>query len=102
MNKYGRFVTFKTQPGKADELADILAHASAATLQLESCQQYSISKNTDEPDCIHVFEIWDSKDEADTSLDNPEAKALIAKALPLLAGQPERIELEILNSSPNA
>ncbi len=73
MSTYGRFVTFTTQPGKADDLVALLVQASAMTLLLENCRQYTVSKDVNEPNYIHIFEVWDSKADADHSLDNPEA-----------------------------
>lgn len=99
MNRYGQFTTFRTQPGKGDELINLLLRASAAMRALEHCQLYVVSKDRGKQDCVRVFEVWDSKAAHDDSLHDPRVTALISEALPLIAGRPESVELDVREGS---
>jgi quinol monooxygenase YgiN len=99
MGMYAQFTTFRTQPGKADELISLLKQASEGMQSHEACRLYVVGQEDHEPDSVRVFEIWDSKAEHSNSLHDPRARDLIARALPLLAGKPEATELTLIDGT---
>lgn len=93
--KYGQFTTFQTVDGKAEELRNILLQASKEMCVTKSCQQYTIGSDKEATNTLHVFEVWETKEDHDSSLNSEEAKELISKAMPLLAGRPQSVAMEI-------
>ncbi len=73
-------------PGGRDELAAILLQAAQALQANPACHQYVVSLPHDEPDAVSVFEVWESEEAHAASLQPEEIKALIGRAMPLIAG----------------
>ena len=83
--------------GKTEALAQVLLQASRLVANAKGCRLYVIAKNDAEAHSVYVTEIWDSKQDHDDSLKNPEVRALIMQAIPLVEGQPAKgLELQIL------
>ncbi|MEV4812806.1 putative quinol monooxygenase [Micromonospora avicenniae] len=83
---YGYFNSMRTSPGHRDEVVAILLEG-ADGLRAAGCRLYAVGVAEDDPDLIRVSELWDSKEHHDRSLQLPEAKAAIARAMPLLTGE---------------
>lgn len=83
--RYGRHGYFTAQPGHGEELAEILLAAAQGLKANEGCLLYVVSRS-EEPDTVWVTEAWTSKAAHDDSLRDTEVKAVIQKALPLIAG----------------
>ena len=82
------------QPGQGDELEAILLAAARALESDDDCLLYVVSRQPDEPDAVWVTEAWRSRDAHRASLEEDEVRALIQRAMPLIAELPERtIEL---------
>jgi quinol monooxygenase YgiN len=82
---YGYFGTMRVQPGRREEvLASRLA--AADSLGEYGCHAYVVGEAED-PDVICVSELWDSKEAHDASLQLPEAREAIARAMPMLTGE---------------
>ena len=97
MNKYGSHVKFKTKPGKGSEFAAILLNAARSMNGVKGCQLYLALREVGKEDIIGVTEVWDTKEDHDNSLNMPVAQELIAKAMPMLDGLPEKaVEFEVL------
>lgn len=96
MEKYGQSTTFSAQNGKTAELADILVEAAEAMSDVNGCQLYVVSKDSDVQNHIQVFEVWNTKDDHENALEDPATNELIAQTRPLLDGQPETIELDVI------
>jgi quinol monooxygenase YgiN len=92
---YGYLGSMRTQPGRAAEFAEILT-SGADLLKSIGCQLYVVGLSDTDPDMVWVSEVWDSKQEHDASLQLPEVKEAIAKAMPLLTGEFTRQELTIV------
>jgi quinol monooxygenase YgiN len=56
-------------------------------------QLYIVNTAPTEADAVWVTEVWRSRAEHEASLAAEDAKALIGRALPLLAAPPERIDI---------
>jgi quinol monooxygenase YgiN len=85
---------FNAQPGQGDALAAILLEAADALRANDDCLLYMISR--EDADTIWVTEAWTERAAHDASLDAPEAKDQIARAMPLIAGVENRVEFEPL------
>jgi quinol monooxygenase YgiN len=90
---YGLHVTFAAQPGKGEELAELLLEAAAGAEADERCRLYMVSRSPNDPDAVFVTEAWTSKEAHDAGLETDGGKALIAKAMPLMAAPPEATAL---------
>jgi quinol monooxygenase YgiN len=97
MNKYGLHGKIQAQPGKGEELATILVQASSLVSTAKECHLYLVSKDTQDKDCISVTEAWDSKEDHDDSLKIAGVRELIAQAMPIIAGPPQKgMELKVI------
>jgi quinol monooxygenase YgiN len=90
---YGLHVRFTAQPGQGDALAAILLEAAAGVQALEACRVYLVSRSVEDADTVWVTEAWTDREAHDASLEDPGARELIGRAMPLLAGRPEATEL---------
>lgn len=86
--------------GHADELANILLDASRLVATAPGCKLYAVGKDQTELNVIYVTEIWDSKEDHDNSLKVEGVRELIMKAMPIMDGQPQKLqELELLGGA---
>jgi quinol monooxygenase YgiN len=83
---YGYFGTMRATPGHRDDVVAVLLE-SVAGLRGAGCSVYSVSVSDSDPDLIWVYEVWDSKEHHDASLQLPETRAAIARAMPMLTGE---------------
>lgn len=90
MNRYGLHGHLQAIAGKGAELAEILLEASQLVSSAKGCHLYVVSTDELKPDAVFVTEIWDSKEDHDQSLNVPGVKELIGRAMPILAGPPQR------------
>ncbi|WP_410501215.1 antibiotic biosynthesis monooxygenase [Exiguobacterium acetylicum] len=80
---YGLLTTFTTQPGQRDHVIAPLLEAAASLETHPGCLHYIIS-SSDEPDVLHVREIWTNTNTHLASLELPLTRQLIVQARPLL------------------
>ena len=100
MTKYGLHGKLKATAGNVDQLADILLKASALVSTTKGCHLYVVSKDPSDENAVWITEIWDSKADHDNSLKLAGVRELIAQAMPILDGMPEKgQELEILGGT---
>jgi quinol monooxygenase YgiN len=83
---YGYIGSMKTKPGHRDEVVDILL-SGADGLRKAGCALYVVSVSDTDNVTIWVSEVWQSKEKHDASLQLPEAKVAIGKAMPMLTGE---------------
>ncbi len=91
---YGLLGTFLAQPGRRDDLVEILLEAAAALGRDDGCLHYVIS-TTEDPDTVWVTEVWTDRAAHDASLEPEDVKALIQRAMPLIAGMGEQTHLTV-------
>ena len=99
MSGVGRYVKFTAQPGRGDEVAQLLLAAAESLREVAGCEMYVINRSASEPDVVWVTELWLSQEALDGSLEQlstDEGKARIAEVTALLAGPPELHEVEPL------
>jgi quinol monooxygenase YgiN len=68
----------------------------AYRLKPGGCRLYVVGVSDTDDDTIWVTEVWESKEKHDASLQLPEAKATISKAMSLLTGEFTRQELTVV------
>lgn len=84
------------QPGKRGQLAEILLRASRMVAEMQGCHAYIILEDVQDESAVAVFEMWADKESHDASLRDQNVRALIAEAMPILAGAPSGSELKVL------
>jgi quinol monooxygenase YgiN len=87
---YGKLTS---EPGKIDELIDIMKQAAKLVANEKGCHMYIVNASRDEEDVLWITELWDTQEGHDASLKSDEVKAIIAQALPLISKPPEQISL---------
>jgi quinol monooxygenase YgiN len=91
---FGLVGKFTAHPGRGEELVQILLEAATLLQANPACLQYVVS-TSDEPDAVWISEVWTGRAAHEASLEPEETRALIARALPLIAGMSERTELMV-------
>jgi quinol monooxygenase YgiN/mannose-6-phosphate isomerase-like protein (cupin superfamily) len=97
----GRYMKFTAQPGRGDELAELLLRVADSLREMAGCELYVINRAQAEPDEIWVTELWLSQEALDAALERlrtEEGQAQAAEVMALLDRDhpPERVELEPL------
>ena len=90
MHKYGLQGKLTAQAGKGDELAQILVEASQLMKNAKGCFLYIVGQDEAVPEDVWVTEVWEKIEDHDESLNYPGVKELISKAIPILAGPPQK------------
>ncbi|BBD39218.1 MULTISPECIES: putative quinol monooxygenase [Aminobacter] len=88
---YGLIGKMRAQAGKRDELLGILLGSTSA---MPGCLSYVIARDPADADAIWISEVWDSSASHKASLQLPEVKAAISRAMPIIAGFDTSIETE--------
>jgi quinol monooxygenase YgiN len=91
---YGYIGSMKTQPGKREEVVAILL-SGLDGLEKAGCIQYTVGVSLSDDVTIWVGEVWRSKEQHDASLQLPEVKDAIARAMPMLTGDFTREETTV-------
>lgn len=97
MSGVGRYVKFTAQPGRGGELATLLLRAADSLRDVAGCELYVINRAKADPDVVWVTELWLDQESLDASLEQLQTeagRAQIAEVTALLAGPPERTDLE--------
>ena len=92
---YGYIGSMKAKPGCRDDVVSILT-GGAGGLRVHGCHLYVVGVSRTDDNTIWVTEVWESKDKHDASLQLPEARTAISKAMPLLTGEFTRQELAVV------
>ena len=92
---YGYIGSMRAREGCRDDVINILL-SGAGGLRGAGCQLYAVCTAADDADMIWVTEIWESAEQHATSLQLPETRAAIAKAMPMLTGEFTRQELTVV------
>lgn len=79
---YGLIGSFKAQAGKRDELIRLMLSGTEA---MPGCLSYVVAADPEDADLIWVTEVWTDKAAHEGSLQLPQVKETISKAMPLIA-----------------
>ncbi|MBC8033261.1 MAG: antibiotic biosynthesis monooxygenase [Chitinophagaceae bacterium] len=97
MNKYGLHGKLTAKAGNREKLAQILLEAARLLSETKGCQLYVIGIDDNDEEAVWVTEVWDTKEDHENSLKVESTRALIAQAIPILDGMPEKgQELRVL------
>jgi len=91
---FGYLNAIKTRPGHREEVVAILLGAVEGLGEV-GCRQYTVAVDPDDEVTIRVTEVWESEEAHRASLELPETKAAIARAMPLLSGEFETAATEV-------
>jgi quinol monooxygenase YgiN len=92
---YGYMGSMKARPGHRDDVVSILL-SGVDSLRAAGCSSYVVGVSDTDENTVWVFEIWQTKGHHDASLQLPEAKQAIGKAMPMLTGQFTSQELTVV------
>jgi quinol monooxygenase YgiN len=90
---YGRQGTIVAKTGQRDALLALLLEGSSRG-DMPGCRLYVISRVPAQPDVLAISEVWDDQAAHTASLSLPNVRAVIARALPLIASMGEGLELD--------
>ena len=93
--RYGRFGKLVTRPGQRDALVTLLLR-DVERLREFGCDLYVVQTAAEHPDADWVTEVWTSPEAHRASLHLPSVKQAIAEAMPLLSGEFESFEFEVV------
>jgi quinol monooxygenase YgiN len=82
---HGFHATMTARPGRGDDLVDFLL--DAPSLPNADCVVFLVSRSASDPDVVHVTEGWTSREAHAAFFATEQAKDLVAKLQPLLAGE---------------
>jgi len=88
---YGLIGKMLAAPGKREELIAILMESTG---EMPGCLSYIVARDPGDENAIWISEVWDSKENHAASLQIPEVRAAIARAMPIIAGFAEQFETE--------
>jgi quinol monooxygenase YgiN len=90
---YGLIGSFKSAPGRRDELVSILL---ASVGGMPGCRSYVVAEDPADPDAVWITEVWDDAASHQASLQLATVQAAIARAKPLIASVGEHRELKVV------
>jgi quinol monooxygenase YgiN len=93
--RYGVFVKMTARAGKRDAVVALLMRGVEG-LRAIGCDLYVVNLAPDNPDVVSVFEVWGSREAHRASLQLPGVKQAIAEAMPMLTGEFEQIEFDVV------
>lgn len=76
--------TVKSQPGKEDELKQILLTLVAASRQESACLQYDLHQVMGESNLFIFHELWQSAEKLEEHNNTPHVKTFLSASEPLL------------------
>ncbi len=85
----------RARAGCRDDIINILL-SGVDGLRVAGCQLYAVCTTPADAEMIWVTEIWESAERHEASLQLPETRAAIAKAMPMLTGEFTRQELTVV------
>ena len=94
----GRLMKMTAQPGRGAELADLLLRVTEGLRGYPGCELYAIAHDIKDPDTVRIIEVWQDEESAQTALTSTptEGSPKPADVIALLAGPPERVDLDLL------
>jgi quinol monooxygenase YgiN len=93
--RYGLFGKMTAHPGKRDAVVAILLR-EVEELRAVGCDLYVVNLAPNNPDVVWISEVWRSREAHRASLQLPSVKRAIAEARPMLTGEFEQIEVDVV------
>lgn len=95
MEKYSVNGKLSATEGNGQNLLKILLEAAEEIKKVDTCFCYIVGMSADEKDSVYVYEVWESKDAHQASLQLDVVKKLIEKAMPIIESMTSYPELVI-------
>ena len=92
---YGLIGKIRSQPGRRDDLAEVLMEGSQ---DMPGCVSYIVARDPDDADALWVTEVWEDQAHHQSSLQLPQVQLAIERGQPLIAEFEERYETEPLSA----
>lgn len=93
-------MTMTAQPGRGAELAELLLRVAEGLRGFPGCEVYAIARDAQDPDSVRVIEVWQDEASAQAALNAiPADGPKPAQVMALLAGPPERADLDVLGGA---
>lgn len=89
---FGQINRISAAQGDRDALMEVMGQASDS---MPGCRSYAVGRDIADPDTIWVADVWDVVQSHLASLDLPDVKASIEKAMPLIAAFETVAPLEV-------
>lgn len=93
--RFGMYARLVAKPGERDALTAILLRGVEG-MRAHGCELYVVNHAADNPDAVWVTEVWASREAHAASLQLPETRRAIVQAMPLLTGEFQSIELNVV------
>jgi quinol monooxygenase YgiN len=87
---HGFHATMTARPGKGDELVEFLLNAPS--LPNADCVVFLVGRSASNPDIVYVTEGWTSEAAHGAFFATEQARSLVAKLRPLLAGDSRYVD----------
>ncbi len=84
---YANYGRIGAVSGQRDALVAILTRPSPELAEV-GCLLYEVGLNDDDPDGVHIVELWTSPEAHRQSLNLESVQASIREAMPLMSGAP--------------
>lgn len=94
---YAHMGSLVAQPGKRDAVVEILTRLRPE-LRDAGCLLYEVGTKDGEPDSVYAMELWESAEAHQGSLQLPDVKAAIDEVVPMLTGQFESQDFNVVGS----
>ncbi len=92
---YGVRGSLTAKPGKRQGLLDILGEAARGMEEVPGCLCYILGTSQEEPEAVHVYEVWLDKAAHQASLSMPVFQQLIERAKPIIESMTSQPDLII-------
>jgi quinol monooxygenase YgiN len=92
MPRFGLHGKFIAQPGRRDQLVELLLQAAKLMAAADGCRLYVVSTAPNDDKAVWVTEIWDTKAAHAASLSLDGVPELIEQGRPMIAGISDRSE----------
>jgi quinol monooxygenase YgiN len=90
---YGLLNSLTTKPGQRERVVEILVESGKLFDDNPACHMYLVSESADDPNLVWVVDLWSDREAHAEALKAPELRPFIEKAMPLLVGMPEQMEI---------
>jgi quinol monooxygenase YgiN len=81
------------KPGRRDDVVKILIESAKMFDDNDACLMYLVGEAVDDPNVIWVTDLWTSGEEHAAALKAPELRPYVERAMPMLEGMPEQLEV---------
>ncbi len=95
MTQIARNARTTAQPGRGEELGELLLGAAEDMAGYPGCELYLVSRQADDPDVVWVAELWRSQADLDACVERIRGSDAVSEVMALVASS-EMIELDLL------